>query len=132
MWTKESIVQLARNEFRVPKSSIKFQGRTIRRSLPSYKKRRRKERMLDVTAATQDVAANGTPVGATISYVLDQDLENLLRAIFNVKATESHEVLEALEHDHMTTWKRFIKLDDRDINELSKHARNNPLNLRRN
>ena len=60
-----------------------------------------------------------------VTYVLDQDLEDLLRAVFDVKATQRHEVLEALEYDHMTTWKWFMRLDDEDIDELSKHARNN-------
>ena len=58
-------------------------------------------------------------------FVLDQDIEVLIRLVFDVKATDSHEVIEALEHDNTTTWTRFIKLDDEDISELTKAKSNN-------
>ena len=47
--------------------------------------------------------------------------------MFDVRATESHEVIEALEHATTTTWKRFMKLDDEDIDELSKGKSTNSI-----
>ena len=74
----------------------------------------------DLSKAQAD-AGSTTSMGSTGPiYVLDQDLEVLLRLVFDVKATEGHEVIEALEHATTTTWKRFMKLDDEDIDELSK------------
>ena len=69
----------------------------------------------DAGSTTPSISTNDGPV-----FVLDQDLEVLLRLVFDVRATESHEVIEALEHATTTTWKRFMKLDDEDIDELSK------------
>ena len=55
--------------------------------------------------APTPVATGGTPTVTTaITYILEQDLEDLLRSIFDVKAA-NHEVLEALQHANITTWK---------------------------
>ena len=68
------------------------------------------------------IASNNIPVATNITYLLEQDLEDLLRSYFIVKPADTHEVLEALNHDNTIAWKRFIRLDDEDINALSQHT----------
>jgi len=54
------------------------------------------------------------------TYVLDQDLEDLLRSVFDVQSTDNHEVLEALSFSHTKTWTNFMKLVDEDVEKLSR------------
>jgi len=56
------------------------------------------------------------------TYVLEQDLEDLLRAIFGVEYGRGHEVLEALAYANITTWRHFTSLLAEDVDRLSIHT----------
>ena len=43
---------------------------------------------------------------------MQQDLEDLLRAVFEVPNNDDHEVLEALNFDNVKTWRKFMKMED--------------------
>ena len=70
------------------------------------------------------VNSNASPEATTsiISYVLKQNLDNLLRSVYDVQGTDSHEALEALSFANVKTWRQFMKLEDEDIDNLTKQA----------
>jgi hypothetical protein len=49
-------------------------------------------------------------------------MEDLLRSVLEVKDTDSHEVLEALSFSNPRIWLDFMKLEDKDVEDLSKSA----------
>eukprot|EP00531_Pseudo-nitzschia_arenysensis_P008891 CAMPEP_0116125882 /NCGR_PEP_ID=MMETSP0329-20121206/6042_1 /TAXON_ID=697910 /ORGANISM="Pseudo-nitzschia arenysensis, Strain B593" /LENGTH=1908 /DNA_ID=CAMNT_0003619941 /DNA_START=154 /DNA_END=5877 /DNA_ORIENTATION=+ len=58
-----------------------------------------------------------------IKYVLDEDLETLLREIFCIKDDDNnHELLKALQDQSITTWKMFRRLQPDVIESLTKQA----------
>ena len=66
-------------------------------------------------ASTAPTIGNSNTTGTAITHVLEKDLEDLLRAVFDIKPGTNHEVLEALEHAGITSWRQFMKLQDQDI-----------------
>lgn len=56
-----------------------------------------------------------------IMYILDKDLEDLLRNIFAIRNDDNnHELLQALSYDSITSWKMFRRLQQDDIETLTK------------
>ena len=61
---------------------------------------------------------------ATIGPKIQQEFELLIRGIFEIDPEEDHEVLEALRHDGLISWKRFKTTSVEVIQDLTKSLRN--------
>ena len=51
-----------------------------------------------------------------------------MRTVFEIQNSDDHEVLEALNFDNVKTWRKFIKMEDEDEEELTKSAPSNNSN----
>ena len=48
-----------------------------------------------------------------------------MRAVYEVQNSDNHKVLEALNFEDVKTWRKFMKMEDEDIEELTKSATSN-------